>query len=156
MTTMSQSPIIKKPNMYVTPDLGEGDNCAIHIIIKKQTFLTLKFEEGDAEMPYKPYLSADKALDLEVKPKIKKQISQLEDRIVEEGGVYTCYNYLLTVRDNEIFLLSVSLSGVSLGFEITKQIAAKVKIPTYNNIFQGPFTNHCSSVFIEDIFVQKQ
>lgn len=156
MIRMSTKPVVRKPNVYITPDLIEGEKCAIHIIAEKQTFLTLKFEEGDPEVPFKPFLSADNALDLEVKPKVKKIISQLEDRIVDCGVVYTCYNYLLTVRDNEVFLLSTSLGGISLGFDITKGIAEKIKIPTYNSVFQGLHTNHTSSVFVEDIFIQKQ
>jgi hypothetical protein len=148
--------IIKKPNVYITPDLPEGDQAVIHIISPKQTFLNLKFEEGDLDIPFKPFLSADNALDLEIKPKIKKAISKLEDRIVHLGAVYTCYHYLLTVKDNEVYLLSVSLTGLSLGYGITKEIAEKVDIKLYAPVYQGPFTQHVISVFTEDVFVQKR
>lgn len=150
------SAIIKKPNVYITPDLLEGENCSVHIITLDQTFIALKFEEGDLEIPFKPFIKIDDTFNLEVRPKIKKQISKLEDRIVNLGSIFTCYNYLLTVKDNEVFLLSISLSGISLGFNITQEIATKVKIPTYNPIFRGPFTDNVINVFVEDAFFQKQ
>jgi hypothetical protein len=155
MNTMAEM-IIKKPNVYITPDLPEGELCAIHIIAPKQAFLDLKFVEGDPDVPFKPILSADKALDLEMKPKIKKQISLLEDRIIDLGAAYTCYSYLLTVRDNEVYLLSASLKGLTMGFAITKEIAEMADINIFPIVWSGPFTNHIISAFIEDIFVQKQ
>jgi len=156
MTKINIYPIVSKPNVYITPDLIEGEQCAIHIVGEKQTFLTLKFEEGSPDVPYKPFLSADKQLDISAKPKLKKQIATYEDRIVDLGGVYTCYSYLLTVRDNMVFLLSVTIGGLSLGFEITKQIANKIDIPVYNSIWNGMYTSHISNAFVEDIFIQKK
>lgn len=147
--------IIKTPNIYITPDLVEGEPCAIHLLNKKQPFLTLKFEEGNFEIPFKPILSVDNSVDL-IKTKLNKQISRIEDEIVGLGEVYTCYNYLLTVRDNEIYLLSLSLGGMSLGFEITCEVAETIKVKTYKAIFKGPYTNFLPSAFIEDIFIQKQ
>lgn len=145
---------VRKPNVYVTPDLVEGETCAVHIIKPGQTFITLQFDEGGFEVPYKPILTADNIS--EVKPKIRKQINKLEDRIVNLGEVYTCYNYLLTIRDGEIFLLSLQLGKITLGFEVTKEIAEKINIPTYNKIYHGPFCHTVVSSFIEDIFIQKQ
>ncbi len=155
MNTMAEM-IIKKPNVYITPDLPEGELCTVHIIGPKQSFLDLKFIEGDPDVPFKPILSADKALDLDIKPKIKKQISLLEDRIIHLGAAYTSYSYLLTVKDNEVYLLSTSLKGLTMGFEITKEIAEATDIKMFPLVWSGPFTNHIISAFIEDIFVQKQ
>lgn len=151
----SNKSIITNPNIYVTPDLLEGESAAIYIIANKQTFLSLKFTEGDGEIPFKPFLSKDNTLDLDKKPALKAQIKLLEDRIVNLGVVYTCYHYFLTVRGNNIYLLSTSLSKMSLGYEITKEIAAKVEIEVYKPIWTGTYTPHVVSAFVEDVFIQK-
>lgn len=147
--------VITKPSVYITPDLLEGEAAVVYIIENKQTFLSLKFAEGTVDMPFKPFLSKDNTLDLDKKPHLKKQIKLLEDRIVDLGVVYTCYHYFLTVKDNEIFLLSISLSKMSLGYEITKEVALKIGIQVFNPIWKGQYTQHVVNAFVEDIFIQR-
>jgi hypothetical protein len=153
---MKKNSIIKTPVVYITPDLKEGEDISIHVINSKQTFLNLKFEEGDFDVLYKPILSTDNVIDLEKNPGLKKHIAIIEDKIVALGNLYTAYNYLLSLKNGEFYLLSVSLQGLALGFDITKEVADKIDLLVDKPIWDGVFTRRAVSAFIEDIFVQRK
>jgi hypothetical protein len=152
---MNKKEIIQEPHIYITPDLEEGQLAVVHIVYNKQRFLNLIFKEEKKDMII-PYVNTDKELNLETNLPLKEEIRKIEDRIVALGELFTCYNYLLTVKNGEIYLLSVSLTELSLGFDITKSIAEKINIKTLQPSWTGIYTTYTPAAFIEDIFIQKK
>ena len=153
---MGSNSVIKVPQVYITPDLKEGESVAVHTIYPKQTFLNLKFEEGGTlNSTYQSVLSVDDFKILDNEPELKKRISEIEGRVISLGNLYTAYSYLLVIKNKDIRLLSTTLKGLALGYEITKEISEKIEIPVDTPSWIGMFTRANIYAFVEDIFIQK-
>lgn len=149
-------PIINKPQRYVTTDLVEGEVVVVHLLNPKQRFINLRFEIGIKEIPYKPIVTADNALEIEINDKFKDQLGEIEAKIILLENLYTAYNYLFTTKGNELLLLSISLHGIPMNYEIVKKVAKSLHINTPESIWEGHYTSLAISAFVEDIFIQRK
>lgn len=149
-------PLINKPQRYVTTDLLEGEIVVVHRLNPKQRFINLKFEPGIKEIPYKPVVTADNALEIEVNDKFKEQLGEIQAKIILLENLFTAYNYLFTTKGNELLLLSISLHGIPMNYEIVKKVAKNIQINTPEIIWEGHYTPLHISAFVEDIFIQRK
>lgn len=149
-------PIINSPQRYVTTDLLEGEIVVVHLLDVKQKFINLKFEAGIKEIPFRPIITANNALEVEVNEKFKEQLHEVEAKIILLENLYTAYNYLFTTKGNELLLLSLSLHGIPMNFDIVKEVAKKLNIKTPGIVWQGHYTTLTISAFVEDVFIQRK
>jgi hypothetical protein len=156
---MAKGTIIKTPARYITPDLIHGEEAVIHIISPKQHFLNLKFEEDNKSVNgvcYKPILSIDNIGKASIKEGLREEVAKIEDRIIDLGSLYTIYNYLFTLKNDEIYLVSTTLQGTSLGYDITREIAEEIGVPHIKPVWTGTLCQHVINAFIEPVFIQKK
>lgn len=148
---------IKNPIRYKTPDLSEGEKAVVYILQPKQCFVNLKFQESDG-IQYKPNLiigDSDSSC-FQKNSKTRKKLEEIEKRIVSLGSVYTCYSYLFTVKGNEVYLISMALETVTLGFDMVSVISKEIGVSALKPSWIGTYTQAAVTAFFEDIFIQRK
>ena len=148
--------IIKTPQRFITADLQEGEQAVIYCLTPKQKFINLKFQYDEKFNYYKPIISTDSAIEVELNEKYKEQLIELQAKIILLENLHTTYNYLFTIINDEFYLISVSLHNMSLGYDITLEIAAQLSVKTLTPTWQGIYTTFVVNAFTEDIFIQRK
>ena len=148
--------IIRTPQRFITADLQEGEQAVIYCLNPKQRFINLKFQYDEKFNYYKPIISADNAVEVELNEKYKEQLIELQAKIIMLENLHTTYNYLFTIINSEFYLISVSLHNMSLGYDITMEIATQLGVKTLTPTWQGIYTNLIVNAFTEDIFIQRK
>lgn len=153
---MKKEPHLRAPKIFKTLGVKEGDPVVVHILQDNQKFLHLSFKEKNddsALFDKETLISYD--LDKHEKDKeINQEFERIEQTILDLGGVYSSYNYLFTLVDNKLFLLSISVSNLALGFDAVKIIAEKIDVKTLKPSWKGTYTTLTWAAFVEDIFIQ--
>ncbi len=148
--------IVKEPQRFITADLQEGEQAVIYCLNPKQRFVNMKFQYDEKHNYYKPIISADNAVEVELNEKYKEQLVELQAKIIILENLHTTYNYLFTIINHEFYLVSVSLHNMSLGYDITLEIADQLNIKTLTPVWKGTYTSFVVNAFTEDIFIQRK
>lgn len=151
-----RTPALFVPQVFTTPGVKEGVQVAVHAVRENQEFVQLSFKEKFG--PTQMYdLEAIVNYDIN-KFKQNKIIvaffEGVEKTILNLGGIYSSYNYLFTIIKGKPYLLSVSVSNVTLGFSTVKEIAVKLGVNVLNPTWTGLYTFTTWAVFYENIFIQ--
>lgn len=148
--------VIKTPQRFITADLQEGEQAVIYCLNPKQKFINLKFQYDENNKYYKPIISTDNSTEIELNQVYSERLAELQAKIIILENLHTTYSYLFTIINNEFYLVSVSLHNMSLGYDITMEIAKQLEVKTLKPTWQGTFTNLIINAFTEDVFIQRK
>lgn len=153
--SMERKPFLRAPKVYKTHGIKEGDKVAVHILKENQKFLQLSFKEQTGTSSFDSEATLDSELnDYKDDKDISILLDQIEEKILSMGNLYSSYNYLFTVSNKKIFLMSVTISNLALGFEAVKDIANKIEVEFVKPSWTGTYTTTTCAAFYEDIFIQ--
>jgi len=154
--SMEKHPHLRSPKIYKTPSVRDGEEVVVHILQENQQFVRLSFKEqnttpeafdSEAMLSYDlDQFSSDKD--------ITAMFDKIEQSVLDLGNIYTSYSYLFTLINKKMFLVSVSIGNLSLGFGAVKDIAEKVGVETIKANWRGIYTAVTWAAFYEDIFIQ--
>lgn len=152
--SMERRPHLRTPKIYKTQNVREGEEVVVHILQENQQFVKLSFKD-QTNMPETPDSEAMLSFDIDKQdPEMTAMFDKIEQTILDLGNIYSSYNYLFTLVNGKLLLVSVSISNLSLGFEAVKEIGAKLELEVFKPSWKGIYTTITWAAFYEDIFIQ--
>lgn len=149
--------IIKSPTRYISINLQEGDPAVVYTLNDAEPFFNLHFEAAE-DQKINSIITADENIQKLISSLsvISEKIGVIEDLIINKGSVYVHYNYLFTIRNGEVYLISITIEGSSLSHTLTSAIGKELGLTMLKPSWRGIYSLHTMNAFIESVFVQKQ